>query len=162
MARTLQPWSCFQPLEEFRREIDDLFSRFAGGHGRRAGISPPLPLVESFLEGNEYVIRLDLPGIDPKDLEVTVMNDVATVRGSREHHEKKQDLDFIHCEVSHGDFERTVSIPQGIRAEDIKAAYHQGVLELRMPAPKETAGRKCLFRSRLQKLAIPDPRVTGN
>jgi len=142
MAKTLQPWFYFQPLEEFRREIDDLFSRFAGGRGWHATIHQALPPVESFLEGSEYVIRLDVPGIDPKDIDVTVMNDVATVRGSREHHEKQEDLDFIHCEVSHGDFERTVNLPQGIRMEDVKAAYNHGVLELRMPAPKETTRRK--------------------
>jgi HSP20 family protein len=82
MAKTLQPWPHVQPLEDFRREIDELFSRFVGGRGRTAGPIPALPPIESFLDGSEYVIRLDLPGIEPKDIEVTVTEDVVIVRAS--------------------------------------------------------------------------------
>ena len=141
MARVLQPWMHFRSLEDFRREIDDVFNRSLGG-ARQASLVPGLPPTESFLDGNEYVIRLDLPGIDPAEIEVTVMGNVVTVRGSREHHDKQESRGVIHCEVTHGDFERKVSLPQGICAEDIKAAYNHGVLELRMPAPKEVLGRK--------------------
>jgi HSP20 family protein len=96
-----------------------------------------LPPIKSFLEGNEYVIRLYLPGIEPKDIEVTVTEDIVIVRALRQHH----DWDFIHCELTRGGFERSLTLPRGIRAEDVKAAYNHGVLELRMPAPKEAAGR---------------------
>jgi HSP20 family protein len=137
MAKTLRPWSHVQPLEDFQREIDELFSRFVGGRGRTAGpILAPPPI--EFLDGSEYVIRLDLPGIDPKDIEVTVTEDIVLVRASRQHH----DWDFIHCELTHGGFERSVILPHGIRAEDVKATYNHDALELRMPAPKEAAGRK--------------------
>lgn len=142
MARSLQPWSHFQPLEDLRREIDDLFSRFPGRGGRRVGLVTAFPPIEAFLDGNQYVIRLDLPGIDPKEIEVTVREGLVTVRGSREHHDEQAERDFIHCEVTHGGFERSVTLPRGIRTEDIDATYHHGVLELRMPAPKETPGRK--------------------
>jgi len=96
----------------------------------------------SFLDGSEYVIRLDLPGIKPKDIEVMVTQDVVIVRASRQHHDEQEDRNFIHCELTHGGFERLITLPRGIRAEDIKAAYNHGVLELRMPAPNEAAGRK--------------------
>ena len=141
-GKTFQPWSHVQPLEDFRREIDELFSRFVGGRGRTTGPIPALPPIESFLDGNEYVIRLDLPGIRPNDIEVTATEDVVIVQASRQHHDEQKDRDFIHCELTYGGFERSITLPRGIRAEDIKAAYNHGVLELRMPAPKEAAGRK--------------------
>src|SRR6266536_367179 len=106
MARALQPWVHFRSLEDFRHEIDDIFSRSLGGASRQVAIMPAFPPIESFLDGNEYVIRLDLPGIDPKEIEVTVSGDVVTARGSREHHDKQESWDVIHCEVAHGDFER--------------------------------------------------------
>jgi len=141
MAKTLRPWSHVQPLEDFQREIDELFSRFVGGRGRTAGpILAPPPI--EFLDGSEYVIRLDLSGIDPKDIEVTVRENVLIVRASRQHHDEQAEWDFIHCELIHGEFERSITLPPGIRAQDVKAAYNHGVLELRMPAPKEPAGRK--------------------
>jgi HSP20 family protein len=82
---------------------------------------------------------MDLPGIDPTEIELTVTGDVVTVRGSREHHDKQESRDVMRCEVTHGDFERKVKLPHGIRTEDIKATHNHGVLELRMPAPKEIA-----------------------
>ena len=141
MARTPQPWQHCRSLEDFRHEIDDVFRRSLGAT-RQASLVPALPLTESFVDGNDYVIRLDLPGIDPKEIEVTVSGDVVTVRGSREHHDKQESWDVIHCELTHGDYERKLRLPQGIRTEDIKAAYKHGVLELRMPAPKGAPARK--------------------
>lgn len=141
MARVPQPWMHFRSLEDFRHEIDDVFSRSLGA-AQQASLVPRLPPTESFLDGNEYVIRLDLPGIDSAEIEVTVMENVVTVRGSREHHDKQESWDVIHCELTHGDFERKLRLPQEIRTEDIKAAYKHGVLELRMPAPKEAHVRK--------------------
>jgi HSP20 family protein len=141
MAKTLRPWSNVRPLEDFQREIDELFSRFVGGRGPTARpILAPPPI--EFLDGSEYIIRMDLPGIEPNDLEVTLTEDVVIVRASRHHHDEQEDWDFIHCELTHSGCERSVTLPRGIRAEDVKAAYNHGVLELRMPAPKEAAGRK--------------------
>lgn len=141
MARAPQPWRHSPSIEDFRREIEDIFSRSLGRTSRHTTGSA-LPRIETFRDGNEYVMRLDLPGIDPKEIEVTVSGDVVTLRGSREHHDKQESWDVIYCELTHGDFERRLRLPQGIGAEDIKAAYMHGVLELRMPVPKEAAGRK--------------------
>ena len=139
MAKTVQAWSPYHPVEDFSQEFDNLFSRFLD---RGTAFMPVLAPIESFLDGREFVIRLNLPGVDSKDLEVTVKDDVVTVRVLRKPHDKHEDLDLIHCEVTHGGFERSVTIPRGIRTEDVKATYNHGVLELRMPAPKETAGRR--------------------
>jgi len=141
MARTPQPWTRCRSFEDFRHEIDDVFRRSLGAT-QQASLVPALPPTESFVDGNDYVIRLDLPGIDPKEIEVTVSGDVVTVRGSREHHDKQESWDVIHCELTHGDLERKVSLPHGIRTEDIKASYNHSVLELRMPAPKEARARR--------------------
>jgi len=70
------------------------------------------------------------------------MGNVVTITGFREHHDKQESWDIIHCELTPGDFERKLRLPQGICANDIKAAYNHGVLELRMPAPKEDLGQK--------------------
>jgi HSP20 family protein len=141
MAIVLQPGAHFRSQQDFRREIDDIFSHSLGA-ALHASLVPAFPPVESFLDGEEYVIRIDLPGIDPKEIEVNVTNDIVSIQGSRQHHGKQEKLDFVHCEVAHGDFERSVRLPKGIRTEDIKARYNHGVLELRMPVPKGAAARR--------------------
>lgn len=142
MARTLQVWSRRNPLEDFRHEIDSLFSRFTGPGRHSADLMPVIPPLETLVEGNEFVLRVDLPGIDLKDVEITVSENLLTLRGSRQHHSEEEEQDFIQCEVAHGTFERSITLPQGIRPEDVKVVYHNRVLEVRMLAPKQLAGQK--------------------
>jgi HSP20 family protein len=83
------------------------------------------------------IVRADLPGADPKDVEVTVTGETLTLRGAREAREEKKGRDFIHREVSSGSFERSIPLPKGARADDIKASYQHGVLELTIPIPQD-------------------------
>jgi HSP20 family protein len=141
MANDVQMWSPFRELDRFRRDFDDLFDRFLGGRLTR---EPRVlaPSVESFVDDGKLVVRADLPGIDPKDVEITVAGDQLTIRGKRERREEQKRGDFIHREVSYGSFERTIKLPEGVKPDDIKASYNNGVLELTAPLPKEAQTRK--------------------
>jgi HSP20 family protein len=143
MANPIQTWNPFREMEHFRRDFDDLFDRFFG-RGKRGGKEAALtePAIESYIEGDKMVVRADLPGIDPKNVEITVTGDLLTIKGSREERREEKERNFVVKEVSYGSFERSITLPQGVKAEDIKASYKDGVLELTAPAPKETAARK--------------------
>ena len=100
---------------------------------RGMGLMPHIP-VEDYVEEGTYVVRAEMPGIDPaKDVEVTVSEDVLTIRGERREEQK----DRNHHEFHYGSFERSVRLPRGTKVEDIKAAYADGVLELRVPVKGE-------------------------
>jgi HSP20 family protein len=144
MADVLQTWSPFRQLERFRKEMDDLFDRFTGGEGDRAPWFPTSssPALESFVEGDKMIIRADLPGIEPNDVEVTVSGDTLTLRGSRQAKFENKGRDYLHREVSYGSFERSITLPEGVKSDDVKASYRNGVLELTMPVPKELSPRK--------------------
>lgn len=142
MARTLKIWTSRSPLEDFRHEIDALFSRLMGPNKYSTELMPLIPPAETLIDGKEFVVRIDLPGIDPKDVEITVSDNLLTFRGSREHHPEDEAQNFIHCELAHGSFERSITLPQGIRPAELKAVYRNGVLEVRMPAPKQLEGHK--------------------
>ncbi|HLH77856.1 MAG TPA: Hsp20/alpha crystallin family protein [Candidatus Binataceae bacterium] len=142
MARAIQGWSPFRELDRFRRDFDDVFNRFFGSAGAPAAEFIGAPAIESFVENDKMVIRADLPGIDPKDVEVSVTGNTLTLRGSRESRQEDKERDFLHREISYGSFERSLTLPNGIKTEDIKANYHNGVLELTVPMPKELTSRK--------------------
>jgi len=93
--------------------------------------------VESFVDGATYVVRADLPGIDPdKDIEVKVDGDVLTIHGERHEAERANG----HSEVRYGSFTRSVRLPKGSAATDVVARYDAGVLEVTVPlqeAPSE-------------------------
>lgn len=96
----------------------------------------PLIKVEDYVEEGTYVLRAEMPGIDPdKDVELSLLDDHLTIRGERKEEHKERNRHEFH----YGSFERTVQLPRGTKAEDIGATYTDGVLELRIPYASEEA-----------------------
>ena len=96
--------------------------------------------VEEFLEGNELVVRAELPGVDPdRDIDVSVDNGILTISAERrESSREKVDRGF-HSEFRYGSFVRQVRLPAGASPEVVSATYKDGVLEIRMPKPSPEA-----------------------
>jgi HSP20 family protein len=128
-------------LERFRRDFDDIFDHFTRDWSRSGirGFTPPL---ESYVEGGMLHIRADLPGVDPKEVEVTVSNDMLTIRGRREQHREWNEQGWLQRETAYGAFERTLELPAGVKADEIKASYRNGVMELTVPLPASAAEHK--------------------
>lgn len=82
---------------------------------------------------DEVVVRAQVPGVDKKDLEVTVTDSTVTIKGKTSHEEKEEKGDFFRCEISRGAFSRTVSLPSNVDGSKAKAVMKDGMLELTMP-----------------------------
>jgi HSP20 family protein len=146
MAKEPQAWSPFRELDRFRRDFDDLFDRFLGGRLSRPA-SGSGPAIESYVDSGKLIVRADLPGIDPKDVEITATGDQLTIRGKREQQHEEKGRDFIHREVAYGGFERVVKLPGGVNPDEIQASYNNGVLELTVPLPEQSRMRKVPIQS---------------
>lgn len=142
MARDPQKWSPFRELDRVRHDFEELLDRSLGSRASREHRGPFTPALESFIDSGKLIIRAELPGVDPKDVDVTVTGDQLTIRGTREQRADEQSCSFIHREFSYGSFERTVRLPGAIKSEDVKASYRNGVLELTMPVPEQSKSRK--------------------
>lgn len=105
--------------------------------------------VEEFQENGTLVVRADLPGIDPdKDVEVTVSDGMLRIDAERRVEEKREEKGYLHQEVNYGSLSRSLPLPVGITGADISATYRNGVLEIRVPAPRrETATKIAISRS---------------
>jgi HSP20 family protein len=150
----LERWRPSQELERFRSEFDDLLERF--GFDRDSMLRWPFdrklfgdgessstrPVMESCIEEGKLIIRTDLPGVDPKNVDIKVVGNILTIKGSREEKREGKKADYLRREVRYGSFERSMSLPEGIKAEDLKATYHDGVLELTAPMPKEAVPKE--------------------
>ena len=140
--RALAPWRPFSELSTLHHELDDLFASFFGEEEKWWGrpFDMRAPAVESFVRGEELVVRADLPAIDPKQVELAVEGNRLTIKGERKMvHEAEGRL---YREVRYGAFERTIALPAGVDPDTVKAAYHDGVLEVTMKAPKGTVAKK--------------------
>ncbi|MDH4159822.1 MAG: Hsp20/alpha crystallin family protein [Actinomycetota bacterium] len=112
--------------------------RLPGPLGRMtAGVEPIR--VEQYNDGNDVVIRAELPGVDPEAIDVTVTDDTLTVSAHREQREESKADDGYRSEFHYGAFRRVMTLPAGTSADDIKASYDEGILEVRVPARKAEA-----------------------
>jgi HSP20 family protein len=99
--------------------------------------------VEEFREDGTLVVRADLPGIDPdKDVEVTVSDGMLRIDAERHVEQVQEERDYVRQEVHYGSLSRSLPLPAGVTEAAISAAYRDGVLEVRVPAPKGETGRK--------------------
>lgn len=146
----LTPWKPMRELEDVRRRMDDLFADLSGrffGPGERersfrGDLEGWTPVLESHVDKDTLVVKADLPGIDPKEVSISVTGNQLTIAGERKREEKKEEKDYFYREVAYGKFSRTMTLPEGVDAEKVKANYKNGVLEVTMPAPKQLASKK--------------------
>jgi HSP20 family protein len=148
LGRELTPWQTpLRALTEMQQEMNQLFSRFFG-EGEQAEnrwVSPSdsyVPRIESAVRDNTLCVKADLPGIDPKDVEVTVEGNRLTLQGQRKAEQEGSENGYVHREVQYGSFIRSFTIPDGVKAEDIQAKYQNGVLELSIPLPASVLPQK--------------------
>jgi HSP20 family protein len=121
-----------------RREIESLFSRLFGRGAVEpsfsAGFSPAVDLCET---AEEFTIKAEIPGIDAKDLEVNLVNDVLTIKGekSEEKEEKKEGVHKI--ERTFGSFSRSFKLNSEVQQDKIEAEYRDGILTLKIPKAED-------------------------
>jgi HSP20 family protein len=126
-----QPWSL---MDRWRREIDELYTRSSdASHPALPNSTTWTPPVDLQEESDRFVLRADVPGVEPKDIEVSTEDGTLTIRGERLAREHVRSDGFEHIERVAGKFLRRFTLPDSARAEAIKARYADGVLEIEIP-----------------------------
>jgi len=142
MTRILARWEPFRDLATLQDRIDRLFEdtlgRARGGFGDEAFEGARwAPAVDILEKPNELVLRADLPGIDPKEVEISVENNTLTLRGERKFESDVKEDDFRRVERIYGSFVRSFSLPRAVDADQVEAEYRNGVLEVKLPKRPE-------------------------
>jgi hypothetical protein len=112
---TMTRWSPFTPRFHFRHNVDEMLRRLLDGAAEGA-------------DGNA--------SCDPKDVEVTLMDDVLTIKGERRPDHDTTDKDYFVREITYGTFRRSFTLPQGVDPAQVKAKYANGMLEVSVPSPR--------------------------
>ena len=133
---TMLRWSPSRQFH-FHHDADNLFDRFVGRATDEADQGSSWhPAAEGRLEDGTYVIQLALPGVDPKDVKVSWMDNVLTIKGESKADHDTTGKDYFVREVMYGPFERSFRLPEGVDAAEVEAKYVSGMLEVRVPAPR--------------------------
>lgn len=120
-----------------QHEIDRMFDRFRGGVVDDNATSTWLPAVDIVEKANGYLVSVELPGVDKKDVKITVQNDVLTVRGEKKQESEKTGENYHRVERSYGIFQRSFTLPTSVKNSQIEASYDNGVLTISLPKAEE-------------------------
>jgi HSP20 family protein len=141
--------SPFGTLQRIADEMDRMFEDF--GFGPRWGRAPLwreigaemwAPQVDVVQRNNELTIRADLPGLTRDEISVEITDDAVTIQGDRKREREEEREGLYRRERSYGSFFRVIPLPEGAITEQAKATFKDGVLEIAMPAPPASKGRR--------------------
>ncbi len=127
------------PLSTFRQEMDKLVESFFGEFdfhpfGRRSVTF--MPQVDVADAGKEIKVSVELPGLDDKDIEVSLTKETLTIKGEKREEKEEKGKDYYRSERSFGSFTRTIPLPFEIDAEKAEASFKKGVLTVSLPKTK--------------------------
>jgi HSP20 family protein len=136
-----EPWTLVNRLHS---DLDRLFGReFSGADDEsRGAVSDWMPAVDVQETKDAFVLQADLPGVDPKDIEVTMENGVLTLCGRRQHEERKEEGGYRRVERSYGEFFRRFTLPDSANPEAISAKTANGVLTVQIGKRAEVQPRR--------------------
>jgi HSP20 family protein len=148
-------WSPFSFMRRFSEEMDRLFEDFGFGgslsptRSFSGGALPSefgrpawRPQIEMFQRGEELVVRADLPGMTKDDVKIECTANEITIQGERKEEREEAHEGIFHSERTYGRFFRQIPLPEGVSADDAKATFRDGVLEITMKAPDESKQRR--------------------
>jgi len=133
-----EPWN---DLFRLHREMDRMFG---GGGARTASVYPALNLYD---DGESYVVRAEVPGVNADSLDISATGQVLTISGERTEGAKVEGASYHRREIDHGSFSRSLNLPEPINPDKIQAAYSNGVLEVMMPRAEEARPRQIKVKS---------------
>jgi HSP20 family protein len=130
------------PFDEMERLFESRFPRswmrpfqleWPSWSEKMAPFEGKTPSVDIIDRDNEIVVKAELPGVDKKDLDISVTRNSVTIKGSTSHEEKEEKGDYYRCEMSRGSYSRTLALPSDVDEDKVKAQFKDGILNLTLP-----------------------------
>lgn len=135
----------FSMMRDMERMMEDSFRRSFMGFDwpifrhllPEMGRTEFAPAIDMYEEGNELVVKAELPGIKKEQIRLNMVENTLTITGEKATEERIERKDYLRLERSHGTFSRTLNLPEGLKVEECHANFTDGVLEIRIPRKEE-------------------------
>ncbi len=139
MNAAISRWEPFRGMATLQDQVNRMFEdSFFRGRLDDSALTSWAPAVDIYEDGNQMVIKADLPEINEKDLDLRVENNTLTIRGERKFEKKVDEDNYLRVERAYGSFSRSFSLPNTVNTENIKAEYKNGVLTVMLPKHEES------------------------
>jgi len=122
----------FDLVTDLQDDMNHLFSSTLH-RGPQSSFGEFFPSLEVKEDENQFSLHLDIPGMERKDLDISVVGNTLTVKGERKEEENKKGKGYFYSERRYGSFQRSVELPAEVDADKVAASYKEGVLELTLP-----------------------------
>lgn len=143
---TLVKWEPYKDLMSLRERMDRLFGadpyRAFGDETGEGSLSDWIPAVDIFEDAENIVVKVELPEIDMKDIDVKIEGETLRISGERKLEKEDKKDNYHRVERVYGSFSRSFTLPHTVDQEKIKAAYDRGVLKVTLPKKEETKPKK--------------------
>ena len=133
------PWKPFDELTTIRREMDSIWDRFfpEPPFHERYVAHEWLPTIDLKETKDKLILKAELPGLDVKDVELTLTDDILTIRGEKKEEKETKDEHLFFVESYIGAFERKIKLPTLVKTDKIDATFKKGVLTINLPKSEE-------------------------
>ena len=134
----LMPWRPFGELGSVRSEMDKLWNKFLGETPfARSFTEEWSPSVDISETKDKLVIKAELPGLDAKDVNVSISGDLLTIKGEKKKEEEEKDEHHHYMERYYGSFQRSFQLPINVKTDKIEATFDKGILKVTLPKTEE-------------------------
>ncbi len=132
-------WDPFRELAGLQNRVNTLFQDFNRGQGEEALLAGGnfVPAADIYEDEHQIVLKLEVPGIDQKDVDIRLENNTLTVRGERKFEKEEKEENFHRIERRYGSFTRSFTLPNTVDSENINADYADGVLRITLAKKAE-------------------------
>ena len=144
MYRTIRTPSVWREMDRMQREMNRLFDTFAPGQSHTA---PGFPAMNVWADENSVLITAEVPGIDPKQIDINVLGDTLTVNGSRNADDLPEGAQYHRRERGYGKFSRTMRLPYTVDVKNVEARFKNGVLSISLPRAEADKPKKIAVKS---------------
>jgi HSP20 family protein len=139
-------WDPFRDLMGIQTELNRLFGRtYAGGESAASGAW--MPALDIYEGKDKYVITVELPGVEPADVDISVEDSTLTIRGERKFYQEVDEDSFHRVERRYGAFSRSLALPQTANTDAIEASFDRGVLTIEVPKAEEAKPKKITVKA---------------
>ena len=130
----------FALMRRMSEEMDRTFGQFFGQTGRGAGSW--YPAIEVSENEGQLRVHAELPGLKPEDVKVEIADDVLTIHGEKKSEQEHSEGRAYRSERHYGEFYRQIALPEGVNADQAKAQFRDGILEITVPVPQQVSNRR--------------------
>ena len=130
------------PVLSLKDEVNRLFDEFfSGGFFTLPSKGEWLPALDVSETNTQVVVRAEVPGIDPKDIDVSITGDILTIKGEKREETAKEEQNYHRIERRYGSFQRVLTLPATVEASKVNASYKNGILTIFLDKKEESQGR---------------------